>query len=305
MTRLTPRLVVILAATLVTSVALAAQSTYDKRLNAPPEGRLTFDADVGSVSVVGSDAHEVVIHADLEGSQSFLDHLHITTEQTPSGVTVSERVDHDGWLGWLEWLNFGPSRVRFAIEVPRNYPADLRTSGGNLDVRDLSASVHGKTSGGGISLQNVTGAVAVHTSGGSIKAERLEGSVDLTTSGGGIEVADSTGDLDLHTSGGGIRLQDDDGEVHAGTSGGNIRAELRANHGITLATSGGGITLLLPQNMRASIDASTSGGSVSSDFPLSTVQTAAGNHLQGAIGGGGAPISLHTSGGGIHIAPFP
>jgi len=305
MTRSTARLVVILAATLTTSVALAAQRTYDKRLDAPPGGRLTFEADTGSVSVTGSDAPEVIVHADLEGSQSLLDRLHITAAQTPSGVTISERVDHDGLLGWVDWLNFGPSRVRFVIEVPRNYPVDLQTSGGGLDVQDLSASVHGKTSGGGIHLRNVSGTVAVHTSGGSIKAERLEGSAQLSTSGGGIEVADSTGDLDVDTSGGGIRLQDDDGEVHAHTSGGSIRAQLRANHGITLASSGGGITLLLPQNTRASIDAATSGGGVSSEFPLSTVQTEVGNHLQGAIGGGGAPISLHTSGGSIHIAPFP
>lgn len=304
MAQSTARLMMIVAATLATSVALAAQRSYDKQLNAPPGGRLTFEADVGSVSVVGSDAHEVVVHADLEGSQSFLDHLHITTEQTPSGVTISERVDHDGWLDWLGWLHFGPSRVRFTIEVPRNYPTHLRTSGGDLDVRELSAAVHGKTSGGAIHLQNVAGPVAVHTSGGGITAERLKGSAELTTSGGGIEVADSVGDLDLHTSGGGIRLQDDDGEVHAGTSGGSIRAELRENRGITLATSGGGITLLLPQNTHASVDAGTSGGGVRSEFPLSTVETAAGNHLQGAIGGGGAPISLHTSGGSIDIAPY-
>lgn len=298
----TTRIIAVLAATLCTSVALAAQRTYDKSLNAPPGGRLTFDADVGSVSVVGSDAPRVVIHADLEGSESFLDRLHIDVEQTPSGVAISAHVPHSDFFGWF---NFGSTRVRFTIQVPRNYPVDLRTSGGGLDVRDLNASVRGKTSGGGIRVQNVTGDVNMHTSGGSVEAQHLNGPAELSSSGGPIDVTDSTGNLDLDTSGGGISIQNDDGTINAHTSGGPIRAELRSNRGIDLSTSGGGITLLLPRNTHASINAETSGGGVTCDFPITTTQFGNGNHLQGTIDGGGAQISLHTSGGSIHIAPLP
>ena len=71
----------------------------------------------------------------------------------------------------------------------------------------------------------------------------------------------------------------------------------------TLSTSGGSITLLLPPNTPGSVDAETSGGSVTSDFPLTTTHFSSGSHVQGTIGGGGAPISLHTSGGSIHLGP--
>lgn len=267
MTTSTARLLLIITAILSSSVVLAAQRTYDKRLDAPPGGQLTVDTDVGSVSVVGTDSSEVTIHADLQGSESFLNRLHISTEQTPSGVTVSARVDDGGWLDWLHWFDSGASRVHFAIEVRRDYPLNLRSSGGDLDVRDLNAPVRARSSGGR------------------------------------IDITDSTGDLDLNTSGGGIRIQNDDGRVHARTSGGSIRAELRSNHGISLSTSGGSITLLLPENTQASVEAESSGGGVTSDFPLSSTPIAAGNHLQGVIGGGGARISLHTSGGSIRIEP--
>lgn len=273
----TARLMLIIAATLSTSVALAAQRTYDNRLNAPPGGQLTFQADVGSVSVAGSDAPEVVIHADLEGSESFLSDFHITAERTSSGVTISARKSHGGWF------NTGPTRVRFTIEVPRSYPVDLRTAGGAIDVRDLNASVRAATSGGGID------------------AERIKGSTDLSTSGGRINVADSTGDLSLRTSGGGIRIRNEDGRVDGHTSGGSIWAEFPANHGINLSTSGGAITVLLPEDTHASVDAETTAGRVTSDFPLSATEIADASHLRGAIGGGGAPISLHTSGGSIHL----
>lgn len=295
----TARLMVILAATLGTSVAFAAQRTYDNTLSAPAGGRLILDADVGSVSVVGHDAPQVVVHADLDGSQAFLDRLQIDARQTPSGVTISERAAH----GWNDWFNFGSTRVHFTIQVPRNYPVDLRTSGGSLDVRDLDASAQGKTSGGSIHVQNVTGEVNMHTSGGSVEAEHLNGPAELSSSGGPIDVTDSTGNLDLRTSGGGITIDNGDGTVDAHTSGGSIRAQLRSNRGINLSTSGGGITLLLPRNSRGSLDAETSGGSVDSDFPVSTTHFGDRNHLQGTIGGGGAAISLHTSGGSIHLEP--
>jgi len=303
MTRSTARLLALIVAALGTSAAVAAQRTYDKRLDAPPGGRLTLDADVGSVIVVGRDAPEVVIHADLQGSESFLADFRISAEQTASGVTVSARTPHRGLFNWLDWLDFGSTRVRFDVQVPRGYPVDLRTSGGRIDVRDLSAEVRAETSGGSVVVQNVAGTVDAHTSGGSIQAERLNGATRLTTSGGGIDVTDSAGDLYLRTSGGSIHIENEDGRVDAHTSGGGIRAALRANRGITLGTSGGSITLLLPQDTHGSVEATTSGGHVTSDFPMTTTEISEGSDLRGAFGGGGPPISLHTSGGSIHIQP--
>jgi Toastrack DUF4097 len=294
--------VLILAAILGTSVALAAQRTFDKRLDAPPGGQLTFDADVGSISVVGGDGSQVVVHADLEGSQSYLDRLHISAEQTPSGVTISAKEDNSSIFDWFTF-GWNWNRVEFTVEVPRNYPVDLRTAGGGLDVRNLSAWVRGKTSGGSIRVQNIAGSVNVHTSGGGISAERLDGSANLSTSGGSIGVTDSAGDLSLETSGGGIRIQNDDGKIDAHTSGGSIQARLRTNDGVTLETSGGSITLQLPQNTHASLDAETSGGDVTSNLPVTTTGTVSSDHLRGDIAGGGSPIHLRTSGGSIRIEP--
>lgn len=296
------RLLVILVALLGTSVALAAERTYGKRLEAPPGGRLTLTTDVGTVAVVGGSAREVIVHAELEGSEAFLAHFSIQAEQTADGVRITAHEGHE-WLGWLEGFPFNSRRVRFTVQVPRDYPVDLRTSGGDLDIRDVSAGVRLRTSGGGVLVRDVSGSVDAHTSGGSIDAQHVEGSAVLDTSGGRINVDDSTGDLELHTSGGDIRIGDADGRLYARTSGGSIWARLRANHGIDLSTSGGSITLLLPSGTAASIDAATSGGSVISGFPLSSDRSAARDHLVGEIGGGGAPIALRSSGGSIRISP--
>jgi hypothetical protein len=292
----------ILAATLGTSVTLAAQRTFDKRIDAPPGGQLTFDADVGSISVVGGDGSQVIVHGDLQGSQSYLDRFHISVEQTASGVTISAKTDHSTIFDWFSF-GWNWSRVDFTVEVPRNYPVDLRTAGGGLEVRNLSAWVRGKTSGGSIHVQNIAGNVNAHTSGGGITAERLNGSANLSTSGGSIGVTDSAGELSLDTSGGGIRIQNDDGKVDAHTSGGSIQAQLRTNDGITLETSGGSISLRLPRDIHASIDAETSGGDVTSNLPVTTTGTVSSDRLHGETAGGGPPIYLRTSGGSIRIEP--
>jgi Putative adhesin len=294
------KFMLILAAVLGTSVALAAQRTFDQRLDAATGGRLTFNADVGSVAVTGGDVSQVVVHADLEGSESFLNRIHISAQQTSSGVTILVHLDHNDWF---DWLVLGSNRVDFTVEVPRTYPVDLRTSGGSLDVRSLNAWVRGKTSGGSIHVQDVVGTVDVHTSGGGVSAEGVKGSASLSTSGGSIDASDSTGDLDVNTSGGGIRILNDDGKIDAHTSGGSIRAELRTNNGINLDTSGGSITLMLPQSAHGSIDAETSGGDVTANLPVTTTGTVSGSHLHGTIGGGGPAIYLHTSGGSIHVEP--
>ncbi len=303
MARTTVRLLVIIAATLVTSTAFAAQGSYDRQLSAPPGGRLTFRTDVGSVTLVGHRAPEVVIHAQLQGPKSLLGQLHISAKQTPSGVRIIAHLDHDGWSEGFHWLYFESIRVHFTIEAPRGYPIDLGTSGGSIDVRDMSAGVRAATSGGGVRLQDVAGAVSVQTSGGDIHARHLSGSAELSTSGGDIDIADSRDDLRLRTSGGGIRMHNDDGSVHARTSGGDMRAQLRANHGIHISSSGGDVTLLLPRSTHASIDAQSSGGQVTCDFPLSSLQISSGSHLSGDIGGGGAAIHVRGAGGDIRIAP--
>ncbi len=302
MARPTLRLVVAVAATLVTSVALAAHRSYDRQVSAPPGGRLTFQTNVGSVNVVGGQAPEVIVHADLEGSESFLARVHISVGQSGSGVTVSARADH---RGWFHWFQFEANRVRFTVQVPGDYPVDVRTSGGDLHVRDLNAAVRASTSGGDAVVRNVAGGVTVHSSGGDIEAEHLNGATELSSSGGDIRIADSKGDLDLESSGGDIHLRNDEGRVHAVSSGGDIRANLPVNQGIRLRTGGGDITLLLPQNTPASIDAESDGGSVTSDLKMGALQMVSGSHLRGEVGGGGPPIDLQASGGDIHLAPKP
>ncbi len=256
------KLAAVLLLGIAASTSLAAQRTFDKRFAVSPGGQLIVDTSMGSVEIVGQDSHEVAVHAEITGSNAFVERFKLTAEQESSGVTV--RSETDPFRSWFDWF-YPLTRVSFVISVPRDYRVDVHTSGGRIDVRSLTAEVKGRTSGGGIYLEDITGSI------------------------------------DMRTSGGGIRLQGIDGHVTARTSGGGITVEARSNRGISLATSGGGITLLLPQTVHASVDAWTSGGRVHVDLPMTSTEIADHSHVRGAINGGGEPIVLHTSGAGIHV----
>lgn len=273
----------------------AADRTFDQHFTAPAGGHFILDTDVGSVHVVGHDSRDLTVHADISGSDA--DDIKVTAQQSSAGVTVTGRHKNDSWFHF----GFTNNHVKFTIEVPRDYPVELKTSGGSIEVLSVSAAVQGATSGGSIDLRDIAGTIDMHTSGGSIEAQNLKGSTKLRSSGGSIDISNVTGDLSVYTSGGGIELTNIDGRISADTSGGGVRVEARSNHGITLASSGGPIRLMIPSDTHGTIDAETSGGRVRTQIPLSSTELSETNRLRGQINGGGDSISLHTSGGGIEI----
>ena len=65
-----------------------------------------------------------------------------------------------------------------------------------------------------------------------------------------------------------------------------------------MSSSGGDLIVRVPKSTTGQLDASTSGGSVRTELPVTTTEM--GEHkLTGTINGGGNPIYAHTSGGSI------
>jgi DUF4097 and DUF4098 domain-containing protein YvlB len=74
------------------------------------------------------------------------------------------------------------------------------------------------------------------------------------------------------------------------------------NSGVRAETGNGSITLDLPGNAAARVDAQASRLFVSSDFDLANSSAAdKRHHLEGNIGSGGPLIELSSRNGGIHL----
>jgi hypothetical protein len=292
--------------------------TFDARAG----GHLVLKAAFGDVEVRTQPGSKVDVRIEREAKTSsdakareLFEEYRITLEQ--SGDRIEIRGEAPKW----GWRRSSELRVKFLLTVPSEFNIDLRTAGGDIGVADLKGTVaaatsggdltlgrvdgevRATTSGGDVRLQDVTGDVVVKTSGGDIEIGRVGGRVEARTSGGDIKVRGSGADLTVSTSGGNIDLHELEGSVSATTSGGRVTARLAKSPGASskLSSSGGSIDLYLAPGVQLDIDASTSGGRVSSDVPVTVSALGGKSRLSGTINGGGPTMTVRTSGGSIRI----
>lgn len=134
---------------------------------------------------------------------------------------------------------------------------------------------------------------------------RVPAGVDFVarTVNGGIETGALSGDVWAFTVNGGIEIAAA-GYAQARTVNGSIRARMgRADWSgdLDFETVNGSITLELPANISARVEASTVNGDMYTDFPL-TIQGRWGpRRLSGTIGEGGRTLHLSTVNGGISL----
>jgi DUF4097 and DUF4098 domain-containing protein YvlB len=171
------------------------------------------------------------------------------------------------------------------IHVPAGAALDLRTSNGVV-----------KLTGG-------TGKVTIRTSNGAIKVKDSKGLLHLNTANGAIVVAGATGLVELETTNGPIELQAEKAVVKARGSNSEVRFSGTLAEGAhSLSTSNGRILVTIPGDAQFKVDASTSNGSITSDFSTGATKHPGRQHLEATVGEKpAATIKLRTSNGSIEI----
>jgi len=152
-------------------------------------------------------------------------------------------------------------------------------------------------------VSGIRGDAVLDTSGGSISAMDVTGKVSADTSGGSIRMDAVSGDIDADTSGGGIRIEEAGGFVRADTSGGGITVLFAEGNdrGGKLSTSGGSVEAVIDPSVPLTIDASSTGGGVSCDVPVTVQGRLSKTSVKGTLNGGGELLILSTSGGGARV----
>lgn len=191
----------------------------------------------------------------------------------------------------------------------------VTTAGGDIFIENVGGELKASTSGGDITVGNVNGQLSVTTSGGDIRVGLTSGNVKMNTSGGDIELKGGKGEISANTSGGDIRIYNVTGSVNAATSGGDVYAELipDGKNESKLASSGGKITLLIPENAQVTIETiiKISGWSsnkdkfkVISDYKADSYYTEeSSKEIRGVykLNGGGKLVKLSTTNSDIVI----
>jgi hypothetical protein len=271
---------------------------FEKTFSVNSGGSLMLSSDVGNVEIDTWDKNEVLVVADANGSEGNLEHLDVIFAQDKDNVKVTGKYGESNWLGW----HSNNMDVTFKVTVPKKFFVRAQSSGGNMAVHSLDGSATLETSGGNVDADHVAGSVELRTSGGNVSAVHVNGPVQIKTSGGEIKCSEIVGELNSHTSGGDVELNNIDGKITTETSGGSIRITMTGdNKGIYAHSSGGDIDISLKESVKAMLEASTSGGRVRCELPITVKGEMDESQLRGVINGGGETIRAETSGGDVKI----
>lgn len=130
--------------------------------------------------------------------------------------------------------------------------------------------------------------------------------VNVTTTNGGIAVNGIGGKVIAHTTNGGVTGKALTGGVEARSTNGGVSIDLSSlgDERVSLRTTNGGVVLFLPESAKADVSAScTNGGIVVSPDLKLVVSEQSRRSVEGRLNGGGTPIELHTTNGGVRIKP--
>jgi hypothetical protein len=277
-----------------------------KKFTLDGPGNLEVRTSGGSISVTGGTGNEarVEMYVRLRGNSITPDHpdakeimedYEITIDKKGNTIyaLAERRSSISGWFG------SNHASISFVVYTPEEMSCRLNTSGGSIELKEVRGRQHLETSGGSVRVEGVRGHTEARTSGGSIKIDRYAGQLEAHTSGGSIDLTNSQGDLQVATSGGSIDIANVKGSVEAHTSGGGIRADLTSlDKFLTLKTSGGSITAVVPKGLGLDLD--LRGNRVNTRL-VNFNGEAEKDRIRGSMNGGGIPVVMHTSGGSINL----
>jgi hypothetical protein len=129
--------------------------------------------------------------------------------------------------------------------------------------------------------------------------------LDLRANNGGVSILGMRGESRFTTRNGGVALDDVAGHVVGQTENGGVTVRLSGQRwdgqGLDVETTNGGVSLTIPREFSAALDVSTVNGGVRTDLPL-TVQGRVDRQIRATLGGGGSPLTLRTTNGGVRVA---
>ena len=244
----------------------------------------TFD---GSIQLKSWDRNEVLVEIEKHGPDSDAARaLVVNASQEGNRVTIdvpNPRGDRDGFH-----IGQSPS-VSLIVTAPRRMKLDAHTGDGS------------------VSADNVAGTLAIDTGDGSIRIRRVEGALKAHTGDGSIDIDDAVGRIEAQSGDGSINIggrfelvdvRSGDGSVHVDAEEGSA---LKSDWSVS--TGDGSISVELPGNIDAELDAHSNDGRVRANGFSGVSNRNEDDHgaARGTLGKGGRTLRVRSGDGSISI----
>ena len=255
-----------------------------------PELHLTtFD---GSIEIRSGETKTVVVEIEKRGpTQESIEQLKVETKQDGNRVEIEVKKPT------RDVVFFGVGHMsptaRLIVTMPAEGHVVAKSGDGSIRIDHVHGQLQLRTGDGSVRGTDIGGQLTIATGDGSVTLDDVDGDVDVDTGDGGVSVAGRIGIAKLHTGDGSITFR--------AAPGSSMKDDW------SIVTGDGGVSLYLPSDFAAELDAHTGDGSIRNE--LSVTAESDGDRerdrerrtLKGKIGAGGKTLRIRTGDGSIRL----
>jgi DUF4097 and DUF4098 domain-containing protein YvlB len=288
-----PAVVCTLSAALLTACVVVDSQGHiireEKRftVSGTPELRLTtFD---GAIEIRPGEGRDVLVEVEKRGpSKEAVERLQVDAKQDANRIDVEVKRpgQNDALFGFGHHMS---PTANLIVTMPKEGNVIARSGDGSIRIDGVRGRLELRTSDGSIRAREIGGDVLLETHDGSVVLDGIVGDLDLTTGDGSVSVSGKPGALKLKTGDGAITLRAEEGTV--------------MKDDWSVSTGDGGVTIYLPSDFSAELDAHTGDGNIRSEMNVSGADNGENERrtLRGRLGAGGKLLKVRTSDGSIRL----
>jgi DUF4097 and DUF4098 domain-containing protein YvlB len=277
------------ACVVVDSQAHIAREEKRFTVSGVPDLKLTtFD---GAIEVHSGDTKTVIVEIEKRGpTKEGLDQLRVETKQEGDHIEIEvKRPARE-----VVFFGIGSSpTAKLIVTMPRDGNITAKSGDGSIRIEEVRGRLELRTGDGSIHGRELGGQMTLYTGDGSITLESASGDLDVETGDGSVSVSGKLGAVKVHTGDGTITFRADAGTAMTGDW--------------SMTTGDGSISLYLPSDFAADLDAHTGDGSIRNELKVEAEAEAADHGessrrtLRAKLGSGGKTLKLRTGDGSIRL----
>ena len=291
------------------SFAAQVQEVEEKSFPLVEEGSVSVKNVAGEILIHAWDEEEVKMVATKWARALTERRAEELLEAIEINITVREdSLEINTEFPW--WKKLDPTssvRVDYELWVPLSAEVSAQSVSGSIQVVERENDVWAKTISGTLKIEGIVGDVEAKTTSGAIEVRDVEGeSILADSTSGKVTLEEIEGIIEAHSVSGRVKIEDSKGAAKSvRTTSSGIWVELKeiteAVSTMLLTSISGDVTLLLPQDISADIEAKTTSGRIRSEFKVMVESEIEKRSLRGTIGEGGIKITLKTISGDISL----
>jgi DUF4097 and DUF4098 domain-containing protein YvlB len=277
-----------LIAVALAAIALAAPipahaDDWNKKYTFTGKPNVRIDTDDGDVDITTGAANEINLHLSTRGFKIGPGDVHVIESQDGNKLQFDVKAPHGHFFSF----GIGSHSIKVQIQVPPESDLDIHTGDGSVTVQPVAGSIRIDTGDGSINANGLRGDIHLHSGDGHIEGSNFDGKLDVDTGDGHITISGRFDSLYLKTG---------DGSINASASPGS-----KITNPWNLHSGDGSITLRIPENFAADLDAHTGDGHINLDFPVTVSGSLSESRVRGKMNGGGGTLEINSGDGSIHI----